>query len=242
MGGLMTYTALSRGLPHGLAEIIALLFATAYGLAIGVIAITKRGITPLSSLVITLGLGIMSYAVVIVFWGDQPLSYEMVRGTVDILGAPIKLQYFVVIGVTICTFIALGFFFGHTYIGKALSACASNAYAARLIGMDPVKMGLLSFALGGTLGGLAGVLITPLQPVSFDADVALAINGFAAAIFGGLNRPYLVLAGGITLGVAESFVAGYIHSSYQTEVALILMLGIMIWQARTRLMLTEEVA
>jgi branched-chain amino acid transport system permease protein len=110
------------------------------------------------------------------------------------------------------------------------------------MGIDPVRMGLLAFTLGGALGGLAGVLITPLQPVSFDSDVALAINGFAAAICGGLNRPYAVLVGGVGLGVAESFVAGYIDSSFQTEVALVLMLGVMIWQARKRLTLTEELA
>ncbi|MGH3444597.1 MAG: ABC transporter permease subunit, partial [Nocardioidaceae bacterium] len=128
------------------------------------------------------------------------------------------------------------------YLGKALSACASNPYAARLVGIDPIRMGILAFALGGLLGGLAGVLVTPLQPVSFDSDVGLATNGFAAAIFGGLNRPWAAMAGGLVLGVVEAMVAGYVNASYQTEVALALMLAVMIWQARKRTSLTEEVA
>lgn len=242
VGGLMAYTTLGWGLPHGLAELAAVVLAALYGLAIGAVAITRPGITPLSSLVITLGMGIFSYAVIIVVWGDQPLSYSMLQGSVTIAGAPIQWQYFLVIGVTIVTFVAMGLFFSHTYVGKALTACASNRYAARLLGINPVAMGLLAFALGGALGGLAGALIAPLQPVSFDSDVTLAIGGFAAAIFGGLQRPYHTLAAGIALGVAESFVAGYINASYQTEVALVAMLAVMIWQARRRLTLTEEAA
>lgn len=241
VAGFVTYSMLGSGLPHGLAEVAGILVAAGYGLVIGIVAITRRGITPLSSLVITLGMGIMSYAIIIVIWGDQPVSYKMVGGTVDLLGAPIQRQYFVVIGATLLTFVAMSLFFGHTYVGKALSACASNRYAARLMGIRPVAMGLVSFALGGALGGLAGVVITPLQPVAFDADVSLAINGFAAAIFGGMNRINAVLAGGIALGITESLVAGYVHSSYQTEVALALMLGVLIWQARKRPTLTEEV-
>jgi branched-chain amino acid transport system permease protein len=112
-----------------------------------------------------------------------------------------------------------------------LSACASNPYAARIVGIDVVRMGLVSFAIGGALGGLAGVLVTPVQQVTFDSDVTLIVNGFAAAVLGGLTRPGLALAGGLLLGVAQTMVAGYGDAAYQTEVALVLMLTVMIWRA-----------
>jgi branched-chain amino acid transport system permease protein len=96
------------------------------------------------------------------------------------------------------------------------------------------------FGLGGCLGGLAGVLLTPLQPVAFNSDVALAISGFAAAIFGGLLRPGAALVGALVLGVAEALVAGYGQASLQSGVALVIMLGIMIWRARHRLLTAEE--
>ena len=82
--------------------------------------------------------------------------------------------------------------------------------------------------------GVAGVLLTPLQSVSFDSDVGIAINGFAAAIFGGLLRPGTALAGGLLLGIAEALVAGYSKASYESGVALVLILGIMVWQATRR--------
>ncbi len=242
VAGLMAASMLGHGLPHGAAEVLAILVAAAWGVGIGFLAIGKRGTPPLSSLVITLGAAILAYAIEVAIWGDQPVSFVMAQGTVTIAGALIQIQYFVVIGATLVTFLALGLFFTRTYMGKALSACASNPYAARVFGINPIVMGLIAFGLGGALGGLGGVLVTPLQSVSFDSDIALAVNGFAAAIFGGLNRTSAALVGGLVLGVVESMIAGYINASYQTEVALALMLAVMIWQARKRLTLTEEVA
>jgi branched-chain amino acid transport system permease protein len=240
VGGLAAGSLLGRGLPHGIAELLAIALAGVVGLVVGIIAIGKRGTPPLASLVITLGLGILAYAVEIIVFGDQPISYQMVPGAVSVGGAQILTQYFVVIVAALVTFAALGLFFGRTYLGKALTACASNPYAARLAGINVLRMGLLAFALGGLLGGLAGVLVTPLQPVAFDSDVTLAINGFAAAIVGGLNRPGLALAGGLVLGVAQSFVAGYLSGAYQTEIALALMLAIMIVQAGRRGAVVQE--
>jgi branched-chain amino acid transport system permease protein len=242
LAGLTVSSMLGRGLPHGAAELIGIAVAGLAGLVVGVVAIGKRGTPTLASLVITLGLGILAYAVEIVIWGDQPVSYSMLTGSVNIGGARIPTQYFLVIGVTVVTFVALALFFSRTYVGKALSACASNPYAARLTGIDPTRMGLVAFTLGGLLGGLAGVLITPLQPVAFDSDVLLATSGFAAAIFGGLNSAYAALVGGIVLGVLQAFVAGYLDAAYQTEVTLVLIILVMLYQSGRRSALTEELA
>lgn len=242
VAGMAAGALLGRGLPHGVAEVAAIAFAGLVGLVVGVVAIGKRGTPPLASLVITLGLGVLAYAVEIIVFGDQPISFPGLPGAVQVGPARILSQYFLVIAVTLVTFAALGLFFGRTYLGKALTACADNPYAARLAGLNVTRLGLVAFALGGLLGGLAGVLVTPLQPIAFDSDVALAVNGFAAAIFGGLNRPGLALVGGLVLGVAEAFVAGYLSGSYQTEVALGLMLAIMIWQASRRIGVAEEAA
>jgi branched-chain amino acid transport system permease protein len=97
-----------------------------------------------------------------------------------------------------------------------------------MVGIDVRRMGLLAFALAGILGGLAGVLIAPSNALSVSSDLPLALGGFAAAVFGGLTSPLKTLAGGLALGVAGQLTAGYLNGSYQTEMALLLMLVIMI--------------
>ncbi|MFD0689340.1 branched-chain amino acid ABC transporter permease [Actinomadura fibrosa] len=242
VGGMTAGSLLARGLPHGAAEAAAVAVTGAVGLAVGLAATGRRGTDARAALIVTLGVGFLAYAVEIMIWGDGPRSHEGIGGAVTLAGAHIQKQSFLVIGVTAAVFALLALFFGRTYLGKALSACASNPYAARAVGIDVVRMGLVAFALGGALGGIAGVLLVPLQPVSYDSDVLLITNGFAAAVLGGLDRPGVALAGALTLGVAEAMVAGYGEASYQTVVALGLMLAIMTWRASRRSALQEEAA
>jgi branched-chain amino acid transport system permease protein len=236
LAGMFCASLLTHGLPHFLAEVVAVGAAVVAGFLVGLVAIGRRGTPPLASLIITLGIGVLSYAVVIFFWGDGPISFSMLQGQLEIAGVTMLWQYVLIVAATAVTFTALMLFFNLTYIGKALTACYSNPHAARLVGIDVTRMGLLAFAIGGGLGGVAGVLLTPMQPVAFDSDVGIAINGFAAAIFGGLLRPGTALVGGLVLGVAEALVSGYTgFASLQSGVALVLILGIMIFQAGRRL-------
>ncbi|MEJ3747970.1 branched-chain amino acid ABC transporter permease [Actinomycetes bacterium KLBMP 9797] len=242
VAALTASTLLATGLPHGLAEALAVAVGAGTGLLVGLVAIGKRGTAPGAALIVTLGLGVFAYAVEVLIWGDQPRSFGGVPGAVEILGARFQAHYLLVIGVTLLVFAGLGVLFTRTDVGRALSACASNPYAAKVVGIDVTRMGLVSFTLGGALGGLAGVLVTPIQLVTFDYDVTLVVGGFAAAILGALVRPALTLAGGLLLGVAQALVAGYGGGAYQLEVALVLMLAVLIWQAARQPIAQQEVA
>jgi branched-chain amino acid transport system permease protein len=49
-----------------------------------------------------------------------------------------------------------------------------------------------------------------------------------------VKRPVLALAGGLGLGIAEALVAGYVKASYQSSLALLLALAILIVQGARR--------
>lgn len=227
LAAMLTSTLLAGGWPHGVAELVSVLVAALAGVLVGLLVTDAPG----QSLIITLGVGVFAYAVEIVLWGDQPRSFEGLGGVVSVGGARIQAHYLLILAVTVPVFVAMAAFFNRTDLGKALTACASNRYAARVVGISVRRMGLLAFGLGGALGGLAGVLTTPVQQVTFDSDVALIVNGFAAAVLGGLTRPAVALGGGLLLGVAQTLIAGYGGGAYQLEVALLLMLTVMIVQA-----------
>ncbi len=232
--GFCASSLLGAGLPHGLAELLAIVAAALLGALTGYVAIGRRGISPQASLIATLGVGVFGYAVEVLTWGDQPRSFAGLSGVLELGAVDVPKQYVLITFVTLLVFAALELFFERTYVGKALSACASNPYAAALQGIGVLRMGLYGFALGGALGGAAGVLLTPLQPISYDSDVLLFVNGFASAILAGLTRPVLALAGGLLLGVAEAMVAGYAKASYQSSLALLLTLAILVAQAARR--------
>ena len=228
VGGMASASLLDGHLPHGLGEIAAVVLCGVVGLLIGLLAIGKRGTPPLISLIVTLGASMLISAAIIWLWGQDPVSPPGLRGTVTILGAEVERQRLLVVAATLVAFVGLALFFSRSHLGKGLTASASNPFAARMVGIDVRRMGLLAFALAGILGGLAGVLIAPSNALSVSSDLPLALSGFAAAVFGGLTSPLKTLAGGLGLGVAGQLTAGYLNGSYQTEMALLLMLVIMI--------------
>jgi branched-chain amino acid transport system permease protein len=72
-----------------------------------------------------------------------------------------------------------------------------------------------SFALAAGLGGLAGVLVTPITTLSYDVGVLLGLKGFAAAIFGGFGSFPGAVLGGVGLGLLESLVGRLLEQRVQ---------------------------
>ena len=239
VGGMTSATLLNGLLPHGLGEIAAVVLCGVLGVLVGLLAIGRRGTPPLISLIVTLGASMLVSAAIIWLWGQDPVTPPGLEGSVTVLGAEVERQRLLVVAATGVAFAALTLFFSRSYLGKGLTASASNPFAARMVGIDVRKMGLLAFGLAGILGGLAGVLIAPSNPLSFYSDLPLVLSGFAAAVFGGLTSPLRTLFGGLGLGVAGQLTAGYLNGSYQTEMALLLMLVIMI--IRSSAFVQEEV-
>lgn len=233
LGGLISASLLGAALPAPVAAVATVLITAVVGLVVGVLAIGRRTTPPLISLLITLGASFIGSAVIILLWGQDPISPPGLKGTVAFLGADLEVQRLLVVLVTLITFGALALFFNRTYLGMGLTAAASNPRAARLVGIDVRRMGLIAFAIAGALGGLAGLLIAPSSAVSYYSDLPIALSGFAAAVFGGLTSIGRTLVGGLVLGVAGQLVAGYLNGSSQTEVALIMMLAVMILRHRS---------
>jgi branched-chain amino acid transport system permease protein len=238
VGGMVSATMLDGRLPHGPGEAAAVVVCAAVGMLVGWVALGRRGTPPLISLIVTLGVSMLVSAAIILLWGQDPVSPPGLTGSTSILGADVERQRLLVLVATLAAFASLAVFFSRSYLGKALTACASNPFAARMVGIDVRRMGLVAFALAGALGGLAGVLVAPTNPLSFYSDLPMALSGFAAAVFGGLTSPVRTLLGGLGLGVTGQLAAGYLNGSYQTEMALLLMLVIMI--ARSGRFVPEE--
>lgn len=233
VAGMLASKLITNGVPHGLGEVIAILVAGVAGLVVGAICLARPGTPPFVALLITLGLTFLALAGNIMLFGQNPApSVPIVTGTVDLLGAQTEWQRLLVVPVTLVVFIALVVFFERSDLGRAMTATASNRRAAQLVGINYRRMGLAAFTIGGLLGGIAGVLVAPSQQISPYADMALAISGFSAAVFGGLSSPWLTLAGGLILGVVGQLLQGYGFGSFQTQVSLLLMLVIMIFRAR----------
>jgi branched-chain amino acid transport system permease protein len=100
--------------------------------------------------------------------------------------------------------------------------------AASLVGIKVKRMVCLSYALSAAIGGLGGAMVAPITFMTYDAGTMLGLKGFVAGVLGGLGNTWGALAGGLFLGVLESFSAGYVSSLFKETVALIVLILVLL--------------
>jgi len=223
MLGALTLALLNEGgmslLP---AAAVALLVAAAVGVLVERLAIAPAGSTTIERLIIlTIGASITIQGITLVVVGTNPHFAEAFsQGPPLRLGGVVVLrQYLWVFAITALAVLLLWFFLTRSLTGKAMRAAASNRDAARIVAISPSRMSLLAFLLAALLGGIAGVVLAPLQAPSAGIGIALGLKGFTAAVLGGLNSPSGAIAGGLLIGVIESVAAGYLPSGYKDAIA-----------------------
>lgn len=183
----------------------------------------------LTLVLITVGASITFRGLGMLIWGKNTRILPALGGDQPILflRAAILPQALWILGLSFLVLFLLYLFFHRTLMGKAMRAVADNPQGAVLIGISVRKLVSLAFGLSGALGALAGILITPLTSMSYNAGLMLSLKGFAAAIIGGYGSTVGAVTGGLLLGIFESFGAGFISSTYKDAIAFVILLGIL---------------
>ncbi len=134
-----------------------------------------------------------------------------------------KTQIAVFVGVAI-TLLLLVLFLQRTRAGLAIRAVAEDREAAALMGIDVDRAIVTTFAVGGFMAGIAGVLYALVFiQVQFFMGFLPGIKAFTAAVLGGIGNLPGAAVGGLVLGVIESvgpslFFDGYgIRAAHQLK-------------------------
>lgn len=135
-----------------------------------------------------------------------------------------------IIVVTIGIALLYWLFLKRTIWGKALEAVKFSRETARLIGIPATGLVSLTFAISAGMGGIAGVLIAPLVTVDAHMGLPLVINGFIAAIVGGLGNPMGALLGGFVVGLINVMITRYISSAYAMTLTFVVLLVILMFR------------
>ncbi len=99
-------------------------------------------------------------------------------------------------------------FFKRTATGTAVLAVSQDPTAASVVGIQVQKVSLITWALAGLLGGMAGVLPTAIVGQSLVPGVFTGIvltASFTAAVLGGITSLPGAFIGGLLLGEVQAF-------------------------------------
>ncbi|MGE0152009.1 MAG: branched-chain amino acid ABC transporter permease [Reyranellaceae bacterium] len=183
-----------------------------------------------SYMLFTIGVSLTIAAAVLYFFGREShlLPGFGGGGVYLVLDAVVQEHAIWLIAIAIALTVALRQFYRRTSIGLKMMAASIDSDGAASIGINVGRMRTYTFMLGGFLGAVAGILITPVIPVDFMIGLPLTLKGFAAAILGGLTNPLGAALGGLTLGVVEALVIMGVSSAYKDVITFALLIMIMI--------------
>ncbi len=116
-----------------------------------------------------------------------------------------------------------------TQFGRAMRAISHSLETANLIGINVNKVILITFIIGSSLAGAAGVLYGVAYP-KIDPLLGLlpGLKAFIAAVLGGIGNITGAVIGAILLGLSETYVAGYVSSTYRDALAFVILILVLL--------------
>jgi neutral amino acid transport system permease protein len=182
----------------------------------------RRGARVTVLFVITIALSLMIQNGLIMFFGGNTQTLVMPSYTANDVG-PFRFTFMdeVVMAVAVIVMFAVHIVLRYTKFGKAQRAVADSRELAGVTGINTPRVVALTWLMAGGIAGIAGVVIV-FQSGTFSPTTGFSflLVTFAAAVAGGIGRPYGAMLGALILGLVTEVGGAYVASSYKVVIAV----------------------
>jgi branched-chain amino acid transport system permease protein len=184
---------------------------------------------PMAAMLLLFGVGLCARNLAYVIWtgDDRTLTLPYGLTTID-LGVPLAITRLVVFAIAIATTCALFVVFRFTHFGRAVRAVARDPVAAELSGISVSRVSARAFGMGTALGAFGGVLLSTLYVINPEFGAPFLLKSFCIIVLGGMDSMAGILAGALTLGVAETVAGVYGGAAWQDLVSFLLLVLILV--------------
>lgn len=199
--------------PWPVAFAVAWLAALAAGALIQLLVMRPlRRATVLVKIIATVGvLGVIEEAVPLVLGNITQTAQNVDRwaptGGVTLQpGAVLGFDRLIMTAVAVLLGLALWWLNGATRFGLETTAVAEDELVAQALRVDPDRVALVNWTLGGGLAGLAGLLWSSWTGLRVEPYILLVVPALAAALIGRFQSFTTTVAGGLGLGMIRELI------------------------------------
>ncbi|MFW0785784.1 branched-chain amino acid ABC transporter permease/ATP-binding protein [Gordonia sp. CPCC 206044] len=189
------------------AATIAVVFCAVLGALLYLIVFRPlRNAPPVARAVASIGVMIVFAAVTAAQAGTVAIGVDAIF-PVDVLElgsvrVPLDRLYFALTVVVISLVVAAGYRF--TRFGLATRATAESEEGAHVSGLSPDRIAAVNWMIGSAVAGLAGILISPIVPLTPYAYTLFIVPALAAAIIGRFSSVLVAVGAGLVIGMLQS--------------------------------------
>lgn len=205
-----------------------------------------RRSSPIIVVIASFGMMLVLRSLVQVIWGPNQITFVKgiakpngaLREATQDLGMMILVpdKHLLIMLGTVLIMLAFNYVLTSTRMGKAMRAVADNPDLAKTSGINVESVIRNTWVIGGFCAVAAGVFLAmDTQFIESTMGFRILLPIFAAAILGGIGRPFGAVAGGLIIGLAEELVAypwigdaPLISPGYKSGVAFMIMVVMLI--------------
>jgi branched-chain amino acid transport system permease protein len=166
-----------------------------------------RGVSGTAAIITTIGVSYILFNLILLTVGADAQNFPnpMPRIRWGDAGVVLQLREVLVWIVAFLLMACLNFFVRRTKMGKAMQATAQDQEAARMMGVEVDRVVMITFFLGSSLAGAAGLIFgLYYNYTNFAIGYTAGLRAFTAAVLGGIGNIPGAMLGGIIIGLIES--------------------------------------
>jgi len=235
VGAYLTYAGWLLGLSLYVAIPLAVIGTAMLGALIDVgiyRPLRKKNASSLILLLASLGLFTVIQNFISLIFGDDTKTIRSgaVTEGLPLFGARITPIQIAIIIVSALLILLCWILMKRTKVGKAMRAVANDPELARVVGIEPDRVILFTFALGSALAAVAAILI------SLDTDMTpmmgfyALLMGVVAVIAGGVGSIPGAALGGLLVGMAQHLGVWKIPTQWQDTIVFLILIFFLLFR------------
>jgi len=230
LGGYVYYVlAQELALPKIPSFLGAVLAGILFGVLVYLVLVRGLQDNPIAIEISTLILAVVMQSLIILIFSPAPRAmWPLIPGVAHLYGVSISKNIFLAMVVSWVVLGSLMVLVRKTQLGRAIRAVSMDKKGALVSGIDPQKINVITWALSGALGAIAGVFFatyTQLDPAMW---VFPLITAIAVVIVGGIGSIMGSLVAAHLVGFLETITTSVIAPELRGVFTLLLIIIILI--------------
>jgi branched-chain amino acid transport system permease protein len=161
---------------------------------------------------------------------DQVIRTSYSTHAVPFLGSFVSVNRLAVLAISVVTPILLHLVLRRTYLGRAIRAVAQNPESCTIVGVDVDRIYTITFGIGTSLAGLAGLLSATLFSFNPGFGAGELLKSFVVVVLGGLGSVFGLALAALILATVEVFAILVLPSYLTGAVGFVLLVLVLVFR------------